>query len=198
MTTTEQQVRDILAAAGQPELAQEGTGRAWRVTRPGWHVFTYRGAVRIDWWSEHTLDNDYAARQCDRDGLAALRGTLEAAGVAVTAPDESVLEVAEASTYHGPMTDEQAREFLNGWYSRSVAAIPARGASARTRTEGVVKASWRRDPAVPAGQPAAGTFTCTCGTVSPPLPFGGPDWTCATCGRSWDGRGWLLTVPKEV
>jgi hypothetical protein len=100
-------------------------------------------------------------------------------------------------TYNGPMTDEQVQGFLNDWYSRTVGAVPARGAKTRASTSGTVKVSWRRTPAVPAGQPATGTFTCACGTASPALPFGGSDWTCATCGRSWDGRGWLLTERGE-
>lgn len=121
-TVTDEQVRGILAAAGHPELAQEGTGRAWRITRPGWHVFTYQGAIRVDWWSEHTLGNDYAARQGDRDGLASLRATLEAAGLTVTAPDESVLELAPQP---GPRPWTEGRPVLRlltwislGWHRR--------------------------------------------------------------------------------
>jgi hypothetical protein len=89
----EERVRDILRAAGHPELAQEGTGPDWHVVTPGWHVFTYAGAVRVDWWSEGTLSTDPAAWQADAGHLAALRPALEAAGLTVTTPDHSVLEI---------------------------------------------------------------------------------------------------------
>jgi hypothetical protein len=92
--TTEQQVRDILAAAGLPELAENGRrGADWQVTRSGWHVFTFESRVRVDWWSEGTLGVDPASWQSDRDNLARVRAVLEAAGLAVTAPDSSALEL---------------------------------------------------------------------------------------------------------
>ena len=92
----ERRVRGVLRAAGHPELADEGRGAGWRIVAPGWHVFAYQGAVRVDWWSEATLGPDPAAREQDREKLASLRLALETAGLAVTAPDASVLEVQEA------------------------------------------------------------------------------------------------------
>lgn len=95
------------------------------------------------------------------------------------------------------MSDQEAEQFLARWYAGGVAAsAPARGREARAAVEsGTVKISWRRDPAAPAGRPAPGTYTCTCGTASGPQPFGGPEWACAGCGRTWDGRGWLVAEP---
>ena len=95
MTTPdpEQAVRDILLAAGHPPLADEGAGPDWRVVTPGWHVFTYAGRVRVDWWSGGTLSADPAAWAADTARLVALRPALEAAGLTVTVPDGSVLEI---------------------------------------------------------------------------------------------------------
>jgi hypothetical protein len=93
----ERRVQGILRAAGHPELAEEGRGAGWRIVSPGWHVFAYQGAVRVDWWSEATLGPDSAAWEQDRENLASLRVALEAAGLAVTAPDASVLQVQETS-----------------------------------------------------------------------------------------------------
>jgi hypothetical protein len=53
------------------------------------------------------------------------------------------------------------------------------------------KIAWRRNPGVPAGQPALGRFDCACGATIPDVEFGGPERTCS-CGRVWDGRGWLV------
>ena len=86
-------VENILRAAGHPELTQEGTGRNWRIVTPGWDVFTFQGAVRVSWWSECTLNPDPDVYQQDYSILASLRPALEAAGLAVTQPDPSVLEV---------------------------------------------------------------------------------------------------------
>jgi hypothetical protein len=55
------------------------------------------------------------------------------------------------------------------------------------------KLAWKRDPSVPAGQPALGRFDCVCGSTITGVEFGGPEHTCGTCGRTWDGRGWLVT-----
>ena len=93
----ERRVHGILRAAGHPELAEDGRGARWRIVSPGWHVFDYQGAVRVDWWSEATLGPDPAAWEQDRENLASLRVALEAAGLAVTAPDASVLQVQETS-----------------------------------------------------------------------------------------------------
>ena len=92
----EQRVRDALRAAGHPEMADEGEGRGWQVVTPGWHVFTYQGKVRVAWWSDATLGDNPAALERDRERLVSLRPALEAAGLAVTAPDASVLEVQDA------------------------------------------------------------------------------------------------------
>jgi hypothetical protein len=56
----------------------------------------------------------------------------------------------------------------------------------------MIKLAWVRDPSVPAGQPANGSYRCPCGTVTGDQPFGGPVWVCAGCGRGYDGRGWLI------
>jgi hypothetical protein len=59
----------------------------------------------------------------------------------------------------------------------------------------MTKLAWKRDPNVPAGKPALGRFDCVCGTSIHGVAFGGPDSTCGTCGRVWDGRGWLVSEP---
>ena len=96
----ERRVQGILRAAGHSELAEEGRGASWRIVSPGWHVFAYQGAVRVDWWSETTLDPNPAAWEQDRENLASLRVALEAAGLAATAPDASVLEVRDTPADH--------------------------------------------------------------------------------------------------
>jgi hypothetical protein len=48
-------VRRILRTAGHSELADEGTGATWRITRPDWHVFPFNGKIRVAWWSDKTL-----------------------------------------------------------------------------------------------------------------------------------------------
>jgi len=59
-------------------------------------------------------------------------------------------------------------------------------------TTSVTKISWRRDPAAPAGQPALGSFTCSCGAVIADVAFAdGQEHPCS-CGRTWDSRGWLV------
>jgi hypothetical protein len=55
------------------------------------------------------------------------------------------------------------------------------------------KLAWVRNPGVPPGQPAPGSYTCPCGTVTGGQPFGGPAWECVGCGRRYDGRGWLVS-----
>jgi hypothetical protein len=57
------------------------------------------------------------------------------------------------------------------------------------------KLPWVRDPGVPAGEVADGSYTCVCGAVTGGQPFSGPEWTCAGCGRVWDGRGWAVSGP---
>ena len=79
---------------GTPELADDGTGPDWHVVTPGWHVFTYQGKVRVNWWSNGTLTADSATQAADGAALAGLRPALEAAGLTVTAPDGSVLGIA--------------------------------------------------------------------------------------------------------
>lgn len=54
------------------------------------------------------------------------------------------------------------------------------------------KLAWIRDPDVPAGQPALGRFDCPCGNTIHGVEFGGQAVTCS-CGRTWDGRGWLVS-----
>lgn len=93
----ERQVQGILRMAGHPELTEAGHGAGWRIVSPGWHVFVYQGAVRVDWWSGATLGPDPVGWEQDRENLTVLRVALEAAGLAVTAPDVSVLEVKEPS-----------------------------------------------------------------------------------------------------
>jgi hypothetical protein len=56
------------------------------------------------------------------------------------------------------------------------------------------KLAWKRNPDVPAGQPALGRFDCVCGNVIRDVEFAGPDDNpCSQCGRVWDGRGWLVS-----
>jgi hypothetical protein len=62
---------------------------------------------------------------------------------------------------------------------------------------GFTKIAWRRDPSVPAGQPALGHFNCPCGNVIEDVEFGGPDNHECKCGRVWDGRGWLVSENGE-
>ncbi len=57
------------------------------------------------------------------------------------------------------------------------------------------KLAWKRNPHIPAGQPALGHFNCVCGNVIPEIEYAGPDSTCSQCGRTWDGRGWLVSEP---
>jgi len=67
------------------------------------------------------------------------------------------------------------------------------------------KLAWVRDPSIPQGQPALGAFTCPCGSMVGPVPFGGvaeslgmapprgPQiHTCPGCGNGYDSRGWLV------
>jgi hypothetical protein len=63
------------------------------------------------------------------------------------------------------------------------------GAGVAAVTAFMAKLAWVRDPGVPAGQAATGSYRCPCGTTTCGQPFGGPDWTC-TCGTTYDGRGW--------
>ena len=65
-----------------------------------------------------------------------------------------------------------------------------------TVTTQTTKIAWRRDPSVPAGQPATGTFNCPCGGKIEGVSFGdGSEHTCQ-CGRVWDSRGWLVSEPQ--
>ena len=59
-------------------------------------------------------------------------------------------------------------------------------------TTKTTKLAWKRDPDVPAGQAALGRFDCVCGDTINDVEFGGPERKC-TCGRVWDGRGWLVS-----
>jgi hypothetical protein len=113
----EQAVRDILTAAGHPRLADEGAGPDWRILTPGWHVFTYQGKVRVDWWSDGTLSTDPAAWAADSARLAELRPTLEAAGLAVTAPDGSVLEIAAEITTPCAVCAAEARTKASAFFA---------------------------------------------------------------------------------
>ena len=62
----------------------------------------------------------------------------------------------------------------------------------------VTKIAWKRDNSVPAGQPAPGRFDCPCGTTISGVEFGAPEThTCTGCGRTWDGRGWLVGQPAN-
>jgi hypothetical protein len=60
-------------------------------------------------------------------------------------------------------------------------------------TTGTTKIAWVRDPSVPAGQPAFGSFRCPCGNTIKDVEFGGENNECVVCHRVWDGRGWLVT-----
>jgi hypothetical protein len=60
-------------------------------------------------------------------------------------------------------------------------------------TTKTTKLAWKRDQDVPAGQPALGRFDCVCGARIEGVEFAGPDSTCGGCGRTWDGRGWLVS-----
>ena len=56
------------------------------------------------------------------------------------------------------------------------------------------KLAWKRNPDVPAGQPALGRFDCPCGNTIGEVEFAGPDDNpCGQCGRVWDSRGWLVS-----
>jgi len=59
------------------------------------------------------------------------------------------------------------------------------------------KIAWRRDPSVPAGQPALGSFNCPCGHTITGVSFGSEQDNPCQCGRVWDGRGWLVSEPPE-
>lgn len=60
-------------------------------------------------------------------------------------------------------------------------------------TTGITKVAWRRDPAVPPGQPALGTFNCPCGEVIAGVSYASGATYTGGCGRTWDSRGWLVT-----
>lgn len=60
-------------------------------------------------------------------------------------------------------------------------------------TTGITKVAWRRDPAVPPGQPALGTFNCPCGEVIEGVSYASSETYTGGCGRTWDSRGWLVT-----
>jgi hypothetical protein len=62
-------------------------------------------------------------------------------------------------------------------------------------TTQTTKVAWKRDPDVPAGKPALGRFDCLCGSRITDVEFGGPDRTCDTCGRTYDGHGWIISGP---
>jgi len=57
------------------------------------------------------------------------------------------------------------------------------------------KIAWRRDPSVPAGQPALGSFNCPCGNTITGVSFGSEEDNPCQCGRVWDGHGWLVSEP---
>ena len=54
------------------------------------------------------------------------------------------------------------------------------------------KLAWIRDPSVPAGRPALGSFGCVCGNTISGVEFGSADDHECVCGRVWDGHGWLV------
>ena len=56
------------------------------------------------------------------------------------------------------------------------------------------KVAWVRNRDVPAGQPALGRFDCPCGDTITDVEFGGEPRTCGTCGRTFDGRGWIISA----
>ena len=60
------------------------------------------------------------------------------------------------------------------------------------------KLAWKRNPDIPAGQPALGRLDCVCGTTITDVEFAGPDSECSGCGRTWDGRGWLVSGPRDA
>lgn len=62
---------------------------------------------------------------------------------------------------------------------------------------GTIKLAWIRDGNVPSGQPAPGRFDCICGDTISGVAYGGPDVTCAACGRTYDGHGWLVASPGK-
>lgn len=55
------------------------------------------------------------------------------------------------------------------------------------------KLAWIHDG--PPGVRSLGHFNCPCGTTIADVEYAGPDVTCSTCGRVWDGRGWLVSEP---
>ena len=67
---------------------------------------------------------------------------------------------------------------------------PSQGDSAMSIT--CTKLAWIRDPNVPAGQPALGSFSCVCGNTISGVSFGSAETHQCTCGRVWDGHGWAV------
>lgn len=66
-----------------------------------------------------------------------------------------------------------------------------------TVTTSTAKIAWRRNPDVPAGQPAPGRLNCPCGHVIENGQFAdGSEHPCK-CGRTWDSRGWLVSEPAS-
>lgn len=62
----------------------------------------------------------------------------------------------------------------------------------------VKKLAWHRDRNVPQGQRANGSYDCPCGATIADVPFGGEQThTCAGCGATYDGQGWLLSAAVE-
>lgn len=62
----------------------------------------------------------------------------------------------------------------------------------------VKKLAWHRDPSVPQGQRANGSYDCTCGAIIEDVPFGGEQvHTCPGCGATYDGQGWVLSAAVE-
>lgn len=57
------------------------------------------------------------------------------------------------------------------------------------------KVAWIRDRSVPQGQPAFGQFGCPCGDKVADVEFGGRNRTCDSCGRVFDGYGWIISQP---
>jgi hypothetical protein len=61
-----------------------------------------------------------------------------------------------------------------------------------TATGTFTKVAWIRDPDVPPGQAAEGSFTCPCGGRVEGVSFGQPGIVhCPRCGQGFDGHGWL-------
>lgn len=59
-----------------------------------------------------------------------------------------------------------------------------------------MKAAWVRDPAVPAGRPAPGTYGCpTCRAKIGPVDFGVIPDPCGNCGTRLDAHGWVWPSP---